>query len=280
MRRPGESGPSPSNARDALAYFLRRAQQAGGPVLEPMCGSGRFLLPLLRAGVDVDGVDAAPAMLEACRRRALAEGLRPALYLQVLEELALPRKYRMAFVPSGSLGLLAEPALSAALCRIRRHLEPGASLLIELVDPKAGEEITGHVDQRAVQLDDETSITYICRCRCAADGASIAYEKGVTRSAVARPCSPAKLNRCRSTCTRPGGLPRCSPQDHQRNRATGLSAGRSSRTRQIRSRECLLADRSPVCGGGLAWYRAICLDDQLVGFLMCRQVSFPGRRAA
>jgi len=166
----------PSAPADAVTYYLHRARQAGGPVLEPMCGSGRFLLPLLRAGVDIDGVDAAPAMLDAYRRRTLPDDPQPALYLQALEELALPRKYQMAFVPSGSICLLAEPALSAALCRINGQLEPGASLLIELVDPEAGEVITDHVEQRVVQLDDEVSITYVSRGQLAADGASITYE--------------------------------------------------------------------------------------------------------
>jgi hypothetical protein len=100
----------------------------------------------------------------------------PGLHLQALEQLALARKYRMAFVPSGSICLLAEPALSAALCRINDHLEPGACLLIELVDPTAGEVITDQVEQRVVQLDDEVSITYVSRGQLAADGASIIYE--------------------------------------------------------------------------------------------------------
>jgi len=30
---------------DELEFFLRRFVSAGDPVLEPMCGSGRFLIP-------------------------------------------------------------------------------------------------------------------------------------------------------------------------------------------------------------------------------------------
>jgi SAM-dependent methyltransferase len=163
-----------------------------------MCGSGRFLLPLLRAGVDINGVDAAPAMLEACRRRNLPDHPQPVLYLQALEELALPRKYQMAFVPAGSICLLAENALSAALSRISRHLEPGASLLIELVDPKAGEVLTDHVEQRVVQLDDEVSISYVSLGQLAADGASITYvgryEKRRGSSLVASEAETLTLN--------------------------------------------------------------------------------------
>lgn len=165
----------PSAPYDAVSYYLHRARQASGPVLEPMCGSGRYLLPLMRAGVDIDGVDAAPAMLQACRQHALLESLQPTLYLQALEEPTLPRKYVLAFVPSGSIGLLAEPALRAALCRLRQHLEPGASLLIELQDPSAGRSCQESPEHRVVPLGEEFSITYNCRSELASDGESITY---------------------------------------------------------------------------------------------------------
>src|SRR5438128_1166120 len=74
-----------------------RARAANGPVLEPMCGSGRFLLALLAAGIDVDGIDASAAMLDACRRHAAARGLAPSLHAAALERLALPRRYALAF---------------------------------------------------------------------------------------------------------------------------------------------------------------------------------------
>jgi SAM-dependent methyltransferase len=141
-----------------------------------MCGSGRFLLPLLRAGVDIEGIDAAPAMLDACQRRALLEGLSPVLYRQVLEELLLPRKYRMAFVPSGSIGLLADTALPSALRKIKRHLEPGAVLLLEVVCFMDSDGVAGNSEPRVVQIDSETTITYTCRWSLTTDGASIEYD--------------------------------------------------------------------------------------------------------
>jgi hypothetical protein len=166
----------PEALADAVDYYLARAKSAGGPVLEPMCGSGRFLLPLLRAGVDIEGIDAAPAMLHACQRRALLEGLKPVLYQQDLEELLLPRKYRLAFVPSGSIGLLADSALPSTLRKIKRHLEPGAALLLEVVCFKASEGVAFDSEPRVVQIDSETTITYTCRGSLATDGESIKYD--------------------------------------------------------------------------------------------------------
>ena len=50
----------------ALAGAL---EESPGRVLEPMCGSGRFLVPLLKRGLLVDGVDPSEPMLKACRAR-------------------------------------------------------------------------------------------------------------------------------------------------------------------------------------------------------------------
>jgi SAM-dependent methyltransferase len=169
-------GDKPTAPQDAVAYYRRRAADAMGAVLEPMCGSGRFLLPLLRAGIDIDGVDAAPAMLEACRRSAAREHLAPVLYGQRLEALALPRRYALAFVPSGSIGLVERSALPTALARLRHHLEPGATLLLELAQSADAPVGGADAPARVVRIDDATTITYTCQAGLTADGGAIRYE--------------------------------------------------------------------------------------------------------
>jgi len=136
----------PAAPPDAVVFYLAAARRADGPVLEPMCGSGRFLLPLLQAGIDIDGVDMSDAMLAACRARAAALGLVAGVHAQSLAALALPRRYAMAFIPAGSLGLIHRPDdLRASLARLRHHLLPGAMLYAELVDPdgESGEDNFG-----------------------------------------------------------------------------------------------------------------------------------------
>lgn len=157
----------PAAPPDALAFYLDRARHAGGPTLEPMCGSGRFLLPMVQAGVRVDGVDASAPMLEACRARAeglgLGLGLTVKLHLQDLTDLQLPDRYALAFISSGSIGLVTdEQALRRTLEHLRAHLEPGGTLLLELscddlplTEPKAQ-------PTRTVRCPDGSSITYSC----------------------------------------------------------------------------------------------------------------------
>ena len=48
----------PNAPTEALEFYLRYAQKAKGLILEPMCGSGRFLLPFLEHGFSIDGMDA------------------------------------------------------------------------------------------------------------------------------------------------------------------------------------------------------------------------------
>ena len=65
----------PSAPKDALECYLHYAKEANGPILEPMCGTGRFLIPLLEHGYAVTGFDYSPYMLDVCRRKCEERGL-------------------------------------------------------------------------------------------------------------------------------------------------------------------------------------------------------------
>ncbi|MEO8903172.1 MAG: class I SAM-dependent methyltransferase [Polyangiaceae bacterium] len=126
----------PDEPADAFQFYLKYAEEAQGPILEPMSGSGRFLLPLLARGFDVDGVDASPFMLEACRQRAAQLRLTPTLLVQNLEGLQLERRYALAFIPAGSFGLLTQDAQAReALRRLHAALLPGGKLVLEVDRP-------------------------------------------------------------------------------------------------------------------------------------------------
>ena len=84
-----------------IAYFQRFIEDGGEPALDVACGTGRLLVPWLRAGLDVDGCDVSPDMLALCRERAEGEGLSPQLYAQPMHELQLPRSYRTVVVCGG-----------------------------------------------------------------------------------------------------------------------------------------------------------------------------------
>ena len=125
----------PEPPQPAFDFYWRRFEQAGGPALEAMCGSGRFLVPFAQRGADIDGVDASPQMLDACRRRAEEAGVTPGLYLQFLQDLETPRLYSFVFCPAGSFQLIPHDDQLPALRALVRHMQPGAELVLEMGFP-------------------------------------------------------------------------------------------------------------------------------------------------
>lgn len=147
----------------ALRFYLHHLEAADGPVLEPMCGSGRFLIPVLELGTDIDGIDASPHMLQACRDRCRKKGLKPALYGQLLQELSLPRQYGSIFIPDGSFGLIIDrQAARESLQRLHQHLLPGGRLIVEIETPWARSKDPGRWVGSWVTRPDAATIILSC----------------------------------------------------------------------------------------------------------------------
>lgn len=125
----------------ALEWYAE-ALAGADRVLEPMCGSGRFLAPLLKRGLLVDGVDPSEPMLKACRAKLAAAGFETGLWSQALEALDLPTKdYAAALIPASSFCLIVDRDTSlAGLRQLRAHLAEGAPALIEFELPQPGDD--------------------------------------------------------------------------------------------------------------------------------------------
>ena len=113
-------------------YFIESIRRFGEPVLDLGCGTGRILLPLLRAGIDADGCDVSPDMLRWAKDGASREGFAPGLSAQAMHDLDLPRRYR-TIVICGSFGLggTRETDLEC-LRRCHQHLAPGGALVFNV----------------------------------------------------------------------------------------------------------------------------------------------------
>ncbi|MBW5446206.1 methyltransferase domain-containing protein [Cohnella sp. CFH 77786] len=119
-----------------LEFYLERLQSCRGRILEPMVGSGRFLIPLLEAGHVVDGVDASPDMLASCRKRLEERNLNADLYELKLQELSLSHHYDAIIVPAGSFLLIEKRSESIDVLKTFYDLlNPGGRLIVDLEMP-------------------------------------------------------------------------------------------------------------------------------------------------
>jgi len=152
----------PLAPEDALLFIIQYSAPIEGPVLEPMSGSGRFLIPLFQRGVNVEGLDPSQDMLKACRERCKRENIKPVLYDGYLESMSLSRSYELIFILSGSFGLITDQHLiDKSLERLFEHLAPRGTLIIEIETPNGKESGLQDWSIRSVNRPDGAQIT--CR---------------------------------------------------------------------------------------------------------------------
>jgi len=133
-----------------LEFYLQRLRSCSGRILEPAVGTGRVMIPLLEAGIDVEGLDNSPEMLAICRARCAERGLEPVLHEEDMGSLSLPESYEAIIIPAGSFLLIERREDSlGALKRFRDHLVPGGRLILDLelpTDFRVGTISTGTVE--------------------------------------------------------------------------------------------------------------------------------------
>lgn len=137
--------------------YLSYARSKGGPILELGCGTGRVLLPLLKRGYHVAGVDTSEAML-ALAREKLAEypESRLSLVCTRLQDLDGIRDetYALAYCALNTWSHLHDAADALrALNAVRRVLLPAGLLIIDLQDaeyrqPSRGEMVLAGVFEK------------------------------------------------------------------------------------------------------------------------------------
>jgi SAM-dependent methyltransferase len=134
---------------------------AAGSALELGVGNGRFLIPLVEAGVALEGIDSSADMLARCRRHAVERTLDVILHRGDMAPLDLGRRFGALVCPAGSFTLVTdEPRARAALASYHDHLEPGGTLALTMYVPGA-QDITGFTWRLRRTGTDEAGDTYV-----------------------------------------------------------------------------------------------------------------------
>lgn len=124
-------------ARRDLRFWERLASAQEGRVLELGCGTGRIMVPVARAGVDLVGIDRSEPMLARAGQRLRRAGLANVRLLRG-DIRALPFRRRPGFAlvmaPYGILqSLTRERDLRDTLASVHRVLRPGGLFGLDLV---------------------------------------------------------------------------------------------------------------------------------------------------
>jgi ubiquinone/menaquinone biosynthesis C-methylase UbiE len=124
-----------------LQFYRSLAADAGRKVLEIACGTGRVLVPLAKAGLDITGLDGSPHMLDVTREKLADAGSEVAARVRLVEgdmrSFAIDDEFDLAILPAKSFAyLVTREDQMAALETIARHLRPGGMFAIDLLNPR------------------------------------------------------------------------------------------------------------------------------------------------
>ncbi len=119
-----------------IEYYSKAIGSDPCKVLELACGTGRLMIPLIKAGHAVDGIDISPDMLRICKEKLNRENVQADLYQQDIVTFDVDKSYDVIFIAGGSFCMISEieEALDC-LYRIIDHLNPGGRLIMDLFNP-------------------------------------------------------------------------------------------------------------------------------------------------
>ena len=123
--------------RRDVPFWRRMAADRDGRLLELGCGTGRILVPLARAGLDIVGVDRSESMLAFARRRLrrAREARHAAIVRADIRNLPFhARSFGLVMAPYGMLqSLTRDEDLSSTLGSVARVIAPGGLFGVDLV---------------------------------------------------------------------------------------------------------------------------------------------------
>ncbi len=147
-----------------VQFYVEEAQRAGGPVLELGCGTGRILIPIAQSGLQIIGLDRAPAMLSRARQKVACLNAETQHRIRLNEgdmrKFSLPQRFPSITVPYRAfLHLLTPKDQRQALACIHSHLTPNGRLIFNIFDPHL-ETITAHLGPLGAVLKKDTEFLH------------------------------------------------------------------------------------------------------------------------
>lgn len=118
------------------AFYVSEALQRGGRVLELACGTGRFTIPLARAGLEVVAGDLSEQMLASARVAAAKAGVAIDFRMLDMRDFDLGMRFDTVVVAANSvLHLHRIEEFRNFVASVERHLKPDGRLVFDAFVP-------------------------------------------------------------------------------------------------------------------------------------------------
>ncbi|PPE06140.1 class I SAM-dependent methyltransferase [Williamsoniiplasma lucivorax] len=107
------------------------------PILELGTGNGRFLIPFLRYGLKMEGLENSPAMLELLKQNLHDYGVQTTIHNLDVLKMDFNQQFKAVLFTNGFLNLLLnETNMQLALRKTYQALTPNGFVMIDLIYPQ------------------------------------------------------------------------------------------------------------------------------------------------
>ena len=120
-----------------LPFWMDLADQAGDPILELGCGTGRILGRMAAGGHISVGLDKDPKMLSYLQKELEPEATAPVLIVADMCRFNLHQRYSLINIPCNTFSTLSETERSDCLDCVVNHLKPGGLFAFSIANPAA-----------------------------------------------------------------------------------------------------------------------------------------------
>ncbi|OGN88862.1 MAG: hypothetical protein A2158_01210 [Chloroflexi bacterium RBG_13_46_14] len=119
-----------------IPFYKNITKDIKGKVLEIACGSGRIYLELLKAGVDIYGIDLSEKMLDKLKKKAEERHQEAKVSQADMRNFNLDETFEMIIIPARSFlhNITIDDQLSTLKC-CRNHFDEGGRLVINFFYP-------------------------------------------------------------------------------------------------------------------------------------------------
>ncbi|MFX1538190.1 MAG: class I SAM-dependent methyltransferase [Promethearchaeota archaeon] len=124
-----------------IQFYVEEAQKAGSPVLELGCGTGRILIPIAKADIDIVGLDYSPDMLSIARQKISKLIPETKKRIQLVEgdmrNFSFDQRFKLIMIPYRAfLHMMTPKDQRQALQCVHEHLTDDGRLVFNIFDPR------------------------------------------------------------------------------------------------------------------------------------------------
>ena len=121
-------------------FYVEEVQKSTSPAMELGCGTGRSLIPIAQAGVEIVGLDRSQPMLDIAYRKISGLDMRTRESITLLQgdmrTFSIGQQFGIITVPNRSFSHLVNTEdQEQALDRVRGHLIDGGRFIFNIFDP-------------------------------------------------------------------------------------------------------------------------------------------------